>query len=91
MPAQIKALWDHFYAFCVAQKDLSGKKAALICCCGDPDPATFEGTKFAFEKTMGLLGVEIAGEVLASGLNDPGAAWGTEWADQAAALAAKFA
>ena len=87
MPAQIKSLWDHFYAFCVGQKDLSGKKAALISCCAEPDEGTFAGVKFAFEKTM----VEVVGEVLATGLQDPGAAWGTEWADQAAALAEKFA
>jgi len=91
MPAQIKSLWDHFYAFCVGQKDLSGKKAAMISCCAEPDEGTFAGVKFAFEKTMELLQVEVIGEVLATGLQDPGAAWGTEWADQAAALAEKFA
>ena len=91
IPAQIKALWDHFYAFCVGQKDLSGKKFALLSACGDPEEGTFDGVKFAFEKTAALLQCEVVGEVLATGLQDPGAAWGTEWADQAAALAEKFA
>ena len=91
VPAQFKAVWDHFYSFLVGGKDLSGKKAALLCACGDPHEEIFTGVKYAFEQTMGMMKLDIVGEVLAAGVQDPGAVSGTDFAAQAAELAKKFA
>lgn len=71
LPAQIKALIDHFYAFCVGGKDFKGKKCALISCCAESTMETFDGIRFAFEKTMQYLQCEIIDEILIPDVTTP--------------------
>lgn len=90
MPSQIKAIMDHFYSFCVAGKDFSGKKCALIACCGENNVETFSGVEFGFRKSMELMKCEIVGNVLIPGVNKPGEIENTDGEKQAAELVKKF-
>ena len=98
MPAQIKAAIDKFYSFMVGGRKkafgdsdpISGKKCGLIVCCGDTDMGTFDGVKFAYEKTIGLLQWNSVGEVLIPAVNDIGDIEKTDGKAQATALAGKF-
>lgn len=98
MPAQIKAAIDKFYSFMVGGRKkafgdadpISGKACGLIACCGDEELDTFDGMKFAYEKTIGLLKWNSVGEVLIPAANDIGDIENTDGKAQAAALAAKF-
>lgn len=38
IPSQIKGVIDRIFSFCVAGKDISGKKCCLITCCEEHDP-----------------------------------------------------
>ena len=89
-PAQIKAVLDHFYAFCVAEKCFGGKKTALISCCEEADMSTFDGIVYSFEKSMGLMQYDIVGKILIPAVNEAGEIAGTDGEAQAAALADKF-
>ena len=89
-PTQIKAVLDHFYAFCVGEKAMGGKKTALISCCEEDTMSTFDGIKFSFEKAMGLMQYEIVGELLVPKVNAAGEIADTDGEAQAAALAEKF-
>lgn len=98
MPAQMKAAIDKFYSFMVARRrrgsgeidPIAGKACGLIVCCGDEGMDTFNGVKFAYDKTIGLLQWKSVGEVLIPAVNDAGDIEQTDGAAQAAALAAKF-
>ena len=86
-PAQVKAVIDHFYAFCVGGKDFKGKQCALISCCAEETPETFDGIRFAFEKTMQYLQCEIVDEILIPGVTNPGDIKQTDGEERAAKLA----
>ncbi|MDY5482631.1 MAG: flavodoxin family protein [Clostridium sp.] len=90
MPAQIKAVIDKFYSFCVAGKEIAGKETALIACCEEDDMDVLSGVKFPYEKSIALLGWKSVGEVLVPGVNEPGDVKKTDGEKQAAALAEKF-
>ena len=89
-PAQIKSVIDKLYSLYCGGKDLSGKKSALISCCEDESAETFEGIKFAFEKSFELLKSDIVGEVLIPGVFEAGAIKNTDGEKQAAELFYKF-
>lgn len=89
-PSQVKAVLDHFYAFCVAEKCMGGKKVALISCCEEGDMSTFDGIEFSFDKAMGLMQYETVGKVLIPSVLEAGEITGTDGEAQAAALADKF-
>jgi len=86
-PAQMKLLIDKLYSFCVAEKDFAGKKAGLLACCGDEGMSSFEGIRFAFEKSFEFLKCGIIGEVLVPGVYDEGDIDRTDGLNRAAALA----
>lgn len=86
-PAQIKAVIDHFYAFCVGGKDFKGKQSALISCCAEESLGTFDGIRVAFEKTMQYLQCRIVDEILISGVTHPGDIKQTDGEKRAADLA----
>ncbi len=86
-PAQIKAVIDHFYAFCVGKKDLQGKQCALIACCAETSLETFDGIRFAFEKTMEYLQCQIVDEILIPCVTTPGDIKQTDGEKRAAELA----
>jgi len=86
-PAQMKLLIDKLYALCVAKKDLKGKRAGLIACCGDEGVSTFEGIRVAFEKSLEFLKCDVLGEVLIPNVYDEGDIDRTDGLKRAAALA----
>ena len=45
IPAQIKCVIDKLYSFCVAGKDVAGKKCALIACCEENDMSVLDGVR----------------------------------------------
>lgn len=89
-PACLKAAIDKWYSLCVAEKDLAGKKAALISCCEDDTPAAFEGIRAAFEKSVELLKCQVVGEVLVHGVNAIGDINRTDGLERAEKLAELF-
>ena len=90
MPAQIKAVLDKFYSFCVAGKKIAGKECALISCCEESDPAVMDGVRFAYERSTALIEWKNLGEVLVPGVNAAGDIEKTDGCARAAALAELF-
>lgn len=68
--AQIKPVWDRLvpYNAADAPKTLKGKQAVLISAGADTATDIFDGLTASFRKSCGLLGLEIAGELLYPGL-----------------------
>jgi len=90
MPAQIKAVMDKMYSFCVAEKEIGGKECALIACCEDEDASVLEGVRFPYERTAQFLNWKSVGEVMIPKVNNIGDIDHTDGCQQAAALADKF-
>ena len=90
IPAQIKGVIDRIYSFCVAGKDLSGKKCGLITCCEEQDSSVMDGVRIPVERSSALLKWEIVGEVLVPGVLEAGDIDKTDGRKQAAELAHKF-
>ncbi|MCH5349423.1 MAG: flavodoxin family protein [Oscillospiraceae bacterium] len=87
IPAQIKGIIDKLFSFCVAGKDVAGKKCALITCCEENDMSVMDGVKVPIERTAALLKWEMAGEVLIPGVLAVGDIEKTDGCKKAAALA----
>lgn len=90
-PAQIKAVIDRLFSLCCTGKSFEGKKCALLGCCADQSPATFDGMKLVYERTVQYLKGENVGEVLVNGVHKAGDIADTDGLVRAAALAQKFA
>ena len=90
IPAQIKAVIDKLYAFCVAGKDIAGKACALIACCEEDDMAVLDGVRIPLERSAALVKWHMAGEVLVPGVLNTGDIAKTDGVQQAAALADKI-
>ena len=90
IPAQIKGFIDKMFSFCVAGKDISGKKCALITCCEENDMSVMDGVRIPIERTAALLKWEMAGEVLIPGVLNAGDIEKTDGCQQAALLADKI-
>lgn len=90
IPAQIKCVFDKFFSFLVAGKDVSGKNCALISCCQDRDMAVFDGIQGPCKRTAALLKWNYVGEVLVPGVWKIGDINQTDGCHQAALLAEKF-
>lgn len=88
-PASIKAIIDKMYSI-EAKKDTSGKSCGLISCCADQPMNTFDGIRFAYQKTIELMKWQPIGEVLVSGVSKPGDIKLTDGIEQAKALANKI-
>ncbi len=89
-PSQIKSVIDKLYSFCVAGKDIAGKKCALIACCEEEDMTVLDGVRIPYERTIALLKWESVGEVLVPGVLNPGDIDKTDGKERAAALAKAF-
>ena len=89
-PSGLKALMDKFYSLCVAGKDLTGKKVALLATCEDDTDEAFNGVCFAFDQSFGLLNAERVGKVLVHGVHKIGDVHKTDGEQRAAKLAEKF-
>ena len=90
IPAQIKGVIDKLFSFCVAGKDVAGKKCALITCCEENDMSVMDGVRIPIERTAALLKWEMAGEVLIPGVLNAGEIENTDGCKQAAELADKI-
>lgn len=88
--SQLKAAIDKFYSFWLTGKDFSNKKSGLISCCEETDMNAFTGIKFAYEKSMELLGCKSVGEVLIPGVYKAGDIKNTDGEHQASLLVEKF-
>ena len=90
IPAQIKAVIDKLYSFCVAGKDIAGKECMLIACCEEDDMSVLDGVRIPVERSAALLKWRMAGEVLVPGVLSTRGFGKTNGCSQAAALAAKI-
>ena len=90
MPGQIKNVIDKMYSFCVAEKDIKGKKCGLICCCEEGELDVMDGISEPLDRIAALLEWEVVGKVLVPGVLEEGAVDKTDGCEQAAALAEKF-
>lgn len=90
IPAQIKAVLDKMFSFCVAGKDVAGKGCGLIACCEENDMTVLDGVRIPVERSAALLKWRMAGEVLVPSVYAAGDIAKTDGCRQAAALAEKF-
>ena len=90
IPAQIKAVIDKLYSFCVAGKDIAGKECILIACCEEDDMSVLDGVRIPVERSAALMKWKMAGEVLIPGVLNTGDIEKTDGCQQAAALAEKI-
>lgn len=87
IPAQIKAVIDKLFSFCVAGKDIAGKGCGLITCCEEEDLSVIDGVRIPIERSAALLKWHMIGEVLIPGVLNPGDIEKTDGCKQAAELA----
>lgn len=90
IPAQIKAVIDKLFSFCVAGKSVAGKECAVIGCCEEDDMAVLDGIRIPIERSAALLKWNMVGEVLIPGVLKIGDIEKTGGCAQAARLAEKF-
>lgn len=90
MPAQIKAVIDRIFSFCVAGRDIAGKECALITCCEENDVHVMDGVLVPYQRSIALLKWNSVGEILIPGVYAAGDIAKTDGCAQAAALADKF-
>ena len=90
IPAQIKGVIDRIYSLVVGGKDVAGKECALIACCEEEDKTVLDGVRIPIQRSAALLKWKMAGEVLVTGVLNPGDVDKTDGCRQAAALAANL-
>lgn len=90
IPSQIKGVIDRIFSFCVAGKDIAGKKCCLITCCEEHDPTVMDGVRVPIERSAALLKWEMAGEVLVPGVLNEDDINNTDGCRQAEQLAHKL-
>ena len=90
IPAQIKAVIDKMYSFCVAGKDIAGKECMLIACCEEDDQSVLDGVRIPIERTAALNKWKMVGDVLVPGVLNEGDVEKTDGCAPAAALAEKL-
>ena len=88
--AQIKGVIDRIYSLVVGGKDVAGKECALIACCEEEDKTVLDGVRIPIQRSAALLQWKMAGEVLVTGVLNPGDVDKTDGCRQAAALAANL-
>ena len=87
IPAQIKCVIDKLFSFCVAGKDIAGKKCGLIACCEENDMSVLDGVRIPVERSVALLKWDMAGEVLIPGVLNVGDIEKTNGCEKAKQLA----
>lgn len=90
LPAQIKCVVDRFHSFCVGERPVAGKKLGLISCCADEDAGSFEPLKGMFGLSARILGWEMVGDVLVTGLTGKDDVLGTDGCRRAKEFAGLF-
>lgn len=86
IPAQIKAVLDKMYSFCVAGKDIANKKCAVIICCEEDDITVMDGVRIPIERSAALLKWKMVGTVMVSGVLNVGDIEKTDGCQKAVAL-----
>jgi multimeric flavodoxin WrbA len=78
--SQIKPVWDRLLPYFSpnSKVDVKGWRTVLIATAGDDNPSCFDGLKKSFELTCAFAKWEIAGQLLAFGLHEAGAAQASE-------------
>ena len=87
IPAQIKGVIDRIFSLVVGGKDIAGKECALITCCEEDDMSVMDGVRVPMERMCALNKWKMVGEVLISGVLNPGDIDKTDGCIKAAALA----
>ena len=87
IPAQIKGVIDRIFSFVVGGKDIASKECALITCCEEDDMSVMDGVRVPMERMCALNKWKMVGEVLISGVLNPGDIDKTAGCKKAAALA----
>lgn len=90
IPAQIKAVIDKLYSFCVAGKDIAEKECGLIACCEEDDLSVLDGVRLPIERSAALVKWHMIGEVLIPDVLNAGDIEKTDGCQQAIALAKKI-
>lgn len=90
IPSQIKGVIDRVFSFCVAGKDIAGKKCGIITCCEEHESTVMDGVTMPLHRTFDLLKWNLVGEVCIPGVFQAGDINKTDGCSQAAALANKF-
>lgn len=90
IPAQIKAVVDKMFSFCVAGKDIAGKECAIIACCEEEDMSVLDGVRIPIERSAALLKWKMVGEVLIPGVLNIGDINKTDGCKKAIELADKI-
>lgn len=90
IPAQIKGVIDRVFSFCVAEKNIAGKKCGVITCCEEHDPTVMDGVTMPLRRTFDLLKWNLVGEVCIPGVFNEGDIAKTDGCALAVALAEKF-
>ena len=90
IPAQIKAVVDKMFSFCVAGKDIAGKECAIIACCEEDDMSVLDGVSIPIERSAALLKWKMIGEVLIPGVLNVGDINKTDGCKKAVELADKI-
>lgn len=90
IPSQIKGVIDRVFSFCVAGKDIAGKKCGIITCCEEHDSTVMDGVTQPLHRTFDLLKWNLVGEVCIPGVFQAGDINNTDGCSQSAALAEKF-
>lgn len=90
IPAQVKAVLDKMFSFCMAGKDIAGKECAIIACCEEEDMTVLDGVRVPIERSAALMKWNMVGEVLVPGVLNVGDIERTDGCAQAAALAEKI-
>lgn len=90
IPAQIKCVIDRLFSMVVGGKDISCKECALIACCEEEDITVLDGVRIPIERSAALNKWTMAGEVLVTGVLNPGDIDKTDGCKQAEELADKI-
>lgn len=89
-PSQIKGVIDRVFSFCVAGKNIAGKKCGIITCCEEHDPTVMDGVTMPLHRTFDLLKWNFVGDVCVPGVFKEKDIATTDGCALAAALAEKF-
>ncbi len=90
-PAQIKAVIDRMFSFCVGGKEkIFDKEVGLIACCEEHEIEILDGIRIPYERTAKLMKWTSVGEVLIPGVLEAGKVHETDGCRKAAELADKF-
>ena len=87
LPGSMKNFVDRLNCFYVGEKNLSGKRYAIMSCCEENDMSSFDGLRIPIERSAKEFGWTLLDEVLAPSMGDAGDIEGTDGIQRAKDLA----